>query len=179
MINARLSRRISSMNRTFGLLAAVGLVLAVTAHALTFYPGPSIVTEEWSPVWLLQPGMFIAFAAMILSMVQEHRSRPGRADPRSLFPRWARILLTGATIYALYNFSQVHFGDGTAESRNGGFVLVSRGSIIRTLSEDEYLATRRAAVRGPSGHWILFYLSPALYFLFGRRPQSNPSAGTR
>ena len=181
------------MYRPFGLLAAVGLALAVIAHALTFYPGASIITEDGSPVWLLHIGIFVVFVPMVFSMQWEFGTRRDRAAQRgdwparratwaaqmSFFPRWARAVIVAAMVYTAYNFfTALPFG-GTPQVRNGQFVLVSHGTFIRTLSEDEYLAMKRGEVRGFSGHWIFFYLVPTLYFLFGRHPQSNPSSGAR
>jgi hypothetical protein len=162
------------MDRTFGVIAAIGLGLAVFVHALTFYPGPSIVTQEGAPVWLLHIGMFVPFTAMVLSMARQLGSRRGWADQMSLFPRWARVVIFAAGIYMSYNFIRAPVSGGTAEIRNGQFVLASHGS-VSTLSEDQYLAFKRDEVRGPSGHWIFFFIVPTLYFLFGRRPQANPS----
>jgi hypothetical protein len=168
------------MNRTFGLIAAVGLGFAVIAHALTFYPGPSIVTEEGSPVWWLHIGSLAVLGAMILSMRRQLGGQLGVANQMSLFPAWARALIVAAMIYMGFNFFSyfAHAQGGVPEIRNNQFVLNSHGA-IRTLTEDEYLAFKRDDVRGFSGHWIFFFLVPTLYFLFGRRPQSYPSGGAR
>ena len=167
------------MNRLSGLLAAVGLGLALIVHALTFYPNASIITEDGSPVWLLHIGIFVVFVPMVFSMKRNLATRRGWAAQMSLFPPWARAVILAAGVYTGYNFFTALPMGGTPQVRNGQFALVNHGTFIRTLSAEEYLAMKRGEVRGFSGHWIFFYLIPTLYFLFGREPQPDPSRDAR
>ena len=62
---------------------------------------------------------------------------------------------------------------GSPEIRDGHYVLMSHGNLIGNLTLDDYLAMKRYQMRLFSGHWMFFYLLPALYFTFGpgsRRP---------
>jgi hypothetical protein len=157
----------------FGTLAAIGLAAAVIVHALTFYPRPSIVTEEGSPVWVLGILMFVPFTAMVLSMPRELGRHPGFRKRLSIYPRWARIVIIAAIIYTGFNLISFQQPGGQAEIRNGRFVLAYRGA-VRNLSEEEYLAVKRDEVRAPSEYWAFFFLAPTLYFFFRRSPRPGP-----
>jgi hypothetical protein len=167
------------MDLLFGLIAAVGLGLAVIVHALTYYPGPSLVTAEGSPVWLLHVGIFVAFVPFVFSVNSELGPRPRLRDLLAVFPRWARVVLVAALLYTGFNFFSSFSEGGTPEIRNNQFVLMNHGKLIRTLSQDEYVTYKRYVARGFSGHWIFFYLVPTLYFLFRRRLTSNQANTAR
>jgi hypothetical protein len=159
------------MNRILGLVAGVGFVLAAYVHALTFYPGRSIVTDGGASIWLLHIGMFAVFAPMVLAMRQLFGAQASWQSQMSLFPPWARIALGVAMIYTLFNFAFfVSTTEGEPEIRSRDFALMSHGRFIRSLSQDEYFALKRRMVRGFSGHWLLFYLAPTLFFLTARAP---------
>jgi len=164
------------MNRILGSIAALGLGLAIAVHVRTFYPGPSIVTQDGSPVWLLHVGMFVVFVPMFFSIRMEFGRRPKMRELLSLFPPRARAALVAAMLYTVFNFLAffVLSEGGTPEIRNNQFVLMNHGKLIRNLSRDEYLTFKRYEVRGFSGHGIFFYLVPTLYFLFGRPPEYDP-----
>jgi hypothetical protein len=52
---------------------------------------------------------------------------------------------------------------GSVDERNGVYVLHKGGEVVRVLTEQEYRRQKAYVVRGVSGHWMLFYLPPALY----------------
>jgi hypothetical protein len=83
-------------------------------------------------------------------------------------PIWARYVVKAFFAYALINFALFFFlsKGGVPEVREGKYVLHNHGDVIRELSEDEYELQKAYVVRGFSGHWMVFYLIPALYFWY-------------
>ena len=88
-------------------------------------------------------------------------------------PRWQQYAVKGLFAYALINFALFFYrsSGGTPEERDGKYVLQNHGTVIRELSADEYERHSAYVVRGFSGHWMVFYLIPALYF----RPRKTGS----
>ncbi len=64
---------------------------------------------------------------------------------------------------------------GGPSIRAGKFVLESHGRFIRDLTATEYTAFKANELRGFSGHWLIFYYVPFIYFLFN--PKSRQSVG--
>ena len=85
-------------------------------------------------------------------------------------PIWARYVVKAFLAYALINFALFLFlsKGGVPEVREGKYVLHNHGAVIRELSEDEYELQQAYVLRGFSGHWMVFYLIPALYFWYRR-----------
>ena len=52
---------------------------------------------------------------------------------------------------------------GTPDIWDGRFVLHQHGTFVRELSGEEYHIEQAHVLRGFSGHWMIFYLLPALY----------------
>ena len=166
------------MGRIVGVLAAIGLAAAVTVHVLTFFPDKAIVTSDSPLFFALHVGMFVVLAPLVLAQRKLFgTARPGWREQLSVFPRWAQIVIKLAVAYAFVNFALFLFTQGgTPEIRGGQFVLMDHGTFIRALSEQEYYLARSYVTRGFSGHWIVFYLMPMLYFLSGKSgPQSETS----
>jgi hypothetical protein len=91
-------------------------------------------------------------------------------------PRWARYTVKAFFAYAVINFALffVLSKGGAAEERDGRYVLHNHGEIIRELSPEEYEQQRAYVLRGFSGHWMVFYLVPAVFFRY-RRDKSTLS----
>jgi hypothetical protein len=155
----------------FGTIAAAGFLLAVIVHGLTF--AHVDVIEDFSSVWLLHVGLFLVAIPFVLSARATIGGRPSLAQLGSFFPRWARILLAVVGAYAFLNFALFIYlsGGGAPDIRDGRFVLHNHGTVIRELSEQEYHIQRAYIARGFSGHWLFFYLAPALYFFCRQAPQ--------
>jgi hypothetical protein len=148
-----------------GILAALGFLAAVIVHALTFV---SINAADIVPgVWLLHFGCFAVFVPFFLSFRRIYGAKPSYRELLSTMPVWAAVLVIGLAAYAIVNFVLfLGLSEGaTAEVRNGHYVLHRHGTVLRELSADEYRAQKVYVTRGFSGHWMLFYLVPAIYFL--------------
>jgi hypothetical protein len=149
------------------LAAAIGLVASITVHVLTFFPGPPAVATD-NPLFAgLHVGIFAVFGAFLLAFRQRFGEWPRtRRHFLSAFPGWARVLIGLAFAYAAVNFmyllAEQH---GLPQVRDGQLVLIDHGKFIKTLTQDEYDLARNHGTRLFSGHWIVFYLIPTLYFL--------------
>ncbi len=161
------------MNSVFGALAAVGFVLALIVHGMTC--AGIDVTGRFPAAWLLHLGIFVVFLPFVFALRAKQGTMP--RTPWGFFadrPAWVQWLAGAAFIYTFFNFFTAFQSGGTPDIRNGEYVLHNHGRIIRHLTEAEYHQERARVARGFSGHWLLFYLIPALYFLApvsGRREE--------
>jgi hypothetical protein len=157
------------MNRLVGLTAFAGLCLSLAAHVAALLGVD--VTDKVPAVWLLHVGIFVVFIPQVLSSRKVFGRKPALADIRRAFPHWVVALGTVIVGYALLNFVLFAFatGGGNPDIRDGKFVLLSHGRLMRELSSAEYTAFKANEIRGFSGHWLAFYFSSFAYFTF-RRP---------
>jgi hypothetical protein len=158
------------MTRILGFVSLIGLVLALVVHCLTFLQVD--VMDRFPYVWWLHGGCFIVGLPLVLMLRKKFGHRPKPKQLRAALPRWAGNLLIVAFAYAILNFGLFFFlSEGGAPAiRNGQYVLQNHGKIIRVLSESEYHTQKSYVMRAFSGHWIVFYLTPALFFLFAFQP---------
>ena len=106
------------------------------------------------------------------------RGAPARAAGRvrlvewrvlvALVPSPARMLLVGAVLYVLMNlvFSLMLTGGESVEVVGEQAYLIEARGQRRAIPRDEYDEHRRVTVRLLSGHLLLFYLVPLMYFRF-------------
>ena len=116
-------------------------------------------------VWLLHLGIFIA----IIPLIKKDLWR----DFFARLPLWAKTVVVLFAVYAMVNivlFFALSQG-GSPEVRDGVYVLQNHRTVIRELSEAEYHAQERYALRGFSGHWMIFYMLPALYSWYRKDTQ--------
>ena len=147
----------SGLLRFLALLAAVGLALSVTAHALTFVAPERAATS--GGFWLLHLGLFVVFVPAVLSL-RKLGPKPALKAVFGPAPRWMFALVATAFVYAFVNFilEMVLSGGGVPTERGDGtFAMMSHGTLIRELSRPEYMLAKARVMRGFSGHWMLFY----------------------
>lgn len=142
-----------------GLYGLVGLAIAMAVHASTFTADP--MSPEHPLFWILHVGIFPLFFAMLLRLRVWSERIPGRVgrassrlrwrELRPYFPQWTVTLGAILFAYALVNFllSVSHL----PPSHRGPHVPV-------TLEQARY------TVRAFSGHWMIFYAVPAMFFAF-------------
>ncbi len=132
----------NGIRRTIGYIALIGFGITAVLHVLTFTPLD--FSRFVSLTFLPFIGMFFVFAAMILDV----RSRFGNSGSgteifRSLTTGPAAFvgpLVIAVVIYVGINFcvclALTH--GGQAMLQDGGYVLISHGSVITTLTRQEY-----------------------------------------
>lgn len=151
------------------LYGGVGLIAAAIVHFGT-YAGQQIGASH--PLfWLLHAAvfpLFIAFALQVGAWQSERRGAFGLKRRqlrwralRPWFPRWVPLLVVLLFVYTLANFfsSVLH--------------LPAKGS--GTSITDAHMVYM---VRAFSGHWLLFYTLPTLFFAFvpwGAKPPVEPT----
>jgi hypothetical protein len=151
----------------FALLAWLGFAASLVVHVSTFFPAVGI--EDRSAIWALHVGVFVVCLPMIVSL--KKRGRPGIELTRSA---WALVAVF--FVYALVNFA-LFMQRAPAKPpaiQQGQWVVYENGQ-RRVLTASQAAEIRRLEVRGFSGHWMLFYVLPALYF--GGRLREGRSEG--
>ena len=154
------------MTRLLGIVALIGFACALFVHLLTF---SEVEIELQMPkVWFLHVGIFIVFLPFIISIRDNFGTNPTHKELLSILPVWANLLVALTFAYAFVNFALfvLRSEGGSPDMRDGVYVLQSHGKFIRELSLAEFKAQQAYVVRGFSGHWLVFYLTPCLYFLF-------------
>jgi hypothetical protein len=160
-----------------GITATLGFLAALLVHGAT-YAGVDVL-QRYPAAWLLHVGCFVVFIPLLFSLWSDNRLSRRIDEMFTDHPRWVLRLVIAVAIYAAVNFVLFFLltGGGTAEIRNGEFVLLNHGKLIRHLTEAEYHRQQIYEARGFSGHWLVFYLFPALYFLVPlapKRPSGSP-----
>jgi hypothetical protein len=159
------------MNKLFGGAALIGFVCALAVHLLTF--GESRLQPELSGIWILHVGLFFVFVPMIFSVRRRFGQKLTHHDLLSLLPVWATRLVAIVFVYVIVNFAlfALNIRGGSPGVHAGAFVIQDHGRVIQEISESQYRQLQAYVIRGFSGHWLVFYLVPALYFLAGRPRQ--------
>jgi hypothetical protein len=155
------------MNRFLLLLSAGGLLASIVVHLLTFVPGSPVAMGQ---VWPLHVLLFIPFSAMVVRL--KALQLPGmtqREYQRALtryVPAPVRIAVIGAFAYAMLNFGLffMQASGGGPMQQDGRYYRANHGRIIAEISEVEYHRLEALQVRGFSGHWLVFYAIPAIFF---------------
>jgi hypothetical protein len=143
--------------RIFFFLALVGLILSAAAHFSTYL---GVDPQERFPyIWLLHIGIFVVCLPAFAIQGMLPRGDGGKFKPFEYAPKWMRLLMGVAFIYAIVNFVIFIFlmSSGSPYRENGRFVLKDHGKLVRQITEQEYHQYKAYEVRGFSGHWMLFY----------------------
>jgi hypothetical protein len=146
-------------------MAIIGLVLSIAAHAATFFPASGVIEQAWllnvglCAVWvpLLALGTYRIFD--IANVGETWTTIPRHA------PEWAKGVAVGLLIYAVFNFlfSMIVLNQGAYPAEvDGRYVLhtYNFGVVLKELTREEFLLHQAYTLRASSGHWIfLFYLA--------------------
>ena len=161
------------MRKFFSIFALTGFFSSVFVHLSTFFG--TDLSKHIPRVWVLHLGVFVAFIPMLLL-----QGLAPKKDWNQIFatiPRWARYSIKVFFAYALINFALFFFlsESGVPDVRDGKYVLHNHGQIIRELSENDYEWQKAYVLRVFSGHWMAFYLLPAIVLWF-RRKSAHPDS---
>ena len=144
------------MRTFFSIFAWVGFLASLLVHSLTFF---GVYAGDYVPwVWVLHIGCFVA----LIPLFKKNLWR----DVLASMPRWATSLAVLLMVYAVVNFFLsfvLSEGGANPDVWDGKYVLQSHGKLVRELSEREYHLQLAYQLRGFSGHWMIFYLLPALF----------------
>jgi hypothetical protein len=162
--------------RVVGLIALVGLVASVAVHLSTFLGGPFAARVD--KVYPLHIGIFPLFFALVFALRAEMKGMNGMEKAelkRRLLgsvPHWGKVLFVFAFLYTPVNFfsTMAQTGGASAQQCRGEYVLTSHGRTVRKVTREEAMQHEMLMARGFSGHWMMFYLLPTLYFLARREP---------
>jgi hypothetical protein len=164
--------------RLLSLLAFLGFGASLIVHAVTFLGVDLSQTLPW--VWGLHIGIFVVCIPMAFSARSLGRRGDYWLKLLALMPRWVLTVIIAFFIYAFVNFGLflILSEGGVPEELDGKYVLYSHGKVIRELTEEEFHLQQAYVIRGFSGHWMVFYLIPAVYFLYSRPRQRTMDGAT-
>jgi hypothetical protein len=141
----------------FAVWCCLGFALSAIVHALSYF---GIAAQEIVPaVWALHVGIFPPFFVAVWRL-RHWRTRQGRWSYRTQWsalrpyvPRWAYPI---GIVLAVYKF--VNFFLATSH-------LPQRGRPVSPVSVSAH-DIAIYTIRAFSGHWLIFYFLPALFFLY-------------
>lgn len=139
--------------------------------------------------FIIHGGMLIPFFLMIRSFQKEFNLyKLTEEDNENSYwkcfflpmPKWVKYVFYFTFCYAILNFFLLlpYVSQFKTAIVNEKYVLVPIKSgnppqtIVREITKDEYEQQNSYNTRHISGHWMLFYLIPALFFWF-ERPKSK------
>lgn len=160
--------------RLLRIAATVGFIASALLHLGTFTPAARRLTEAHAAALFL--AAFVPLAALILRL--RRAAAPTRQWRHVRFYDWralaalvpgpARLLVAGTAMYVFMNLglSLMLVGGTTAVEAGGKLYLTHGGAERREVSREEYDAHRAVSLRLLSGHLLLLYLVPLVYFRF-------------
>jgi hypothetical protein len=157
------------VNLTLALAALFGFLLSLVVHILAL--SGMDVSAHWPTVWMLHLGIFVVFIPLVISNSKRLGAKPKFADFRADLPGWVLWLGVVFVAYSALNFILFILGTqgGSPDLRDGKYLLLNHGKLIRELTKAEYTALKANEVRGFSGHWLVFYYISFAYFMFVKK----------
>jgi hypothetical protein len=163
--------------RLCGILAVVGFVISLLVHASTFF---GVVPPKMT--FLLHFGAIVIFIVAVLdwtrvamsrrttrSMAEARRAHAelSRQSIRAV-PTWIKVVCVLCFAYTALNFVLlfVNMEGGAPGNEGNHYYLHIHGKKVRDLTADQFHQMEAYEVRGFSGHWMLFYLISAVFFLY-------------
>jgi hypothetical protein len=148
-----------------GTTALAGLILSLTVHVSALFGVD--VASRFHGVWFLHAGIFVVFIPFVLFARHDFGAQPSLMQIGATLPRWVVVIGLIIFVYAIANFLIFMAGTegGSPTMRDGKYLLLNHGKLIRELTASEYSAFQANVVRGFSGHWLVFFFVPAAYFL--------------
>ncbi|MFK3650069.1 hypothetical protein ACI2IY_16795 [Lysobacter enzymogenes] len=151
----------------FGLFASCGFLASLIVHLRTFW---GYTLDLPGGEFLPALGLPVVIGALALD---NYLTPPAQRQIVSLpgpWPWWALVVLMATGAYVALNFLvNVVAPGGSPVVSKGGYVLQEHGLVIRELTAQQYREAVVRQARGTSGHMLIFYLMPALWFLFAKK----------
>ncbi|MBB4037426.1 putative membrane protein [Dysgonomonas hofstadii] len=166
----------------FFYFAIIGWILSLIVHIISVY-GIDLM-DRFPYVWLLHIAVFIAWLPAILYLVKDPEIKEMQKNKATPFnpmtflkiifkntPVWLMIVAGIGFIYTIINFAWFFYSiSGVPGIINGEYVLHNHGSIIKTLTEQEYSSYQAFELRSFSGHWIAFFgFASAILYPYDRK----------
>jgi dolichyl-phosphate-mannose--protein O-mannosyl transferase len=163
------------------IISLIGFSITLIIHLLTFVGvGLFAITSQLAVVMFIGAfGVFVlmAFGSLNLNLDYSRSYEAYQNNWRKILapiPIWGQRLITICGIYVFINFNLTFMvgpiGLGQVISENGRYYLKADSKIVRELSVDEYHRHQIYVIRGWSGHLMIFYLLPGLFFLYHTSP---------
>ena len=171
------------MARISGIASLLIFVVSAALHLATYIPDVPVNMEL---AWPLHLAAMAVFGILIIHLRQQRRPHKSRAkglfgnwrtaaqqdrallsELVGLVPRWLLFACLATFIHPFVNFAMfiLLMEGGSSVVEGGKFILQEHGRKIRDLTKQEFERFRAYELRGFSGHWMVFSIIPATYFL--------------
>lgn len=165
------------MRLVFGITALIGFILALIVHVSALLGVD--VAARFHGVWFLHAALFVVFIPFVIFARRDFGAQPSLIQIGAALPRWVVAIGLIIFVYAVVNFLIFMAGTegGSPSIRDGKYLLLEHGKLIRELTASEYWALQTNVVRGFSGHWLVLFFVPAAYFLGKKSNRSFEADG--
>ena len=149
-----------------------GFIAALAIHFLTVLGVNYFALSNYT--FILHGLLFIPFFGMIISAKTNYPNLEKGGFNKLLFsnlPLYLNWFTKLVFVYAVLNFifSISLLEEGSPTIKDGIYILENKGSYVRDISLSEYYSLKRMELRAFSGHWLVFFLLPALYFKYANK----------
>ena len=155
------------VKQTLGVVALFGLAASVTIHLLTY--GGYAPSETVPGILLLHFGVFVVWFPTVLTLRDAQRREKSLVPFFKSIPRWVRAIaiVCGTLIYAS-GFAAMLADEGVAVERDGRYLMVDHGEVLKELSEEEFHGHQVREDRFTSSIWAMFYGIAMIVLLYDR-----------
>lgn len=152
-----------------GIVSVAGFSAALCVHVRTVLHLP-VPAEAWPgcPLsFLLFAGAFLVFMPMVRDASDGRIGGVSNSRIVAGMPTWAPIAIGVCAVYVAVNFGWCIVFHGEKVHMSGGRAIAYVSGASHVLSDGDYRDYLEWQMRMWSGHSLIFYLVPALYFLCG------------
>jgi len=153
------------LNRMLGILAILGFTASLAVHLLT-YRGYAI-SDTVPATWLLHLGVFVVWLPAVLKLNRAKRGAEGLVQLLEYIPVWLLpiVMVFGQLIFVSGLVAMLDT-PGVATYRDGRYLLVNHGRVLRELSDDDFRRQNALRDRSFSAGWVIFYGIAAMVLFF-------------